>query len=118
MLQWGLQTPQGSSRQRPSFSVPRLRRGVHRPAAAALCSGVGMGWWAWLLSRGCGGRAFARVIAGGSKFPRAAARPAGCSALNLAGLLISFPIHRRMALLCVDPLPRSHSARLLVHLYW
>ena len=33
------QAPQGSGRQRPSFSVPRLRRGVHRPAAAALRSG-------------------------------------------------------------------------------
>jgi len=30
-------------RQRPSFSVPRLRRGVHRPAAAALRSGAGVG---------------------------------------------------------------------------
>jgi hypothetical protein len=29
--------------QRPSFSVPRLRRGVHRPAAAALRSGAGVG---------------------------------------------------------------------------
>jgi len=36
------QTPQGSGRQRPSFSVPRLRRGVHRPAAAALRSGAGV----------------------------------------------------------------------------
>ena len=35
-------TPQASGRQRPSFSVPRLRRGVHRPAAA-LRSGAGMG---------------------------------------------------------------------------
>ena len=30
-------------RRRPSFSVPRLRRGVHRPAAAALRSGAGAG---------------------------------------------------------------------------
>ncbi|MEY4354554.1 MAG: hypothetical protein RLZZ609_2795 [Cyanobacteriota bacterium] len=37
------QAPQGSGRQRPSFSVPRLRRGVHRPAAAALRSGAGVG---------------------------------------------------------------------------
>ena len=29
-----------SGRRRPSFSVPRLRRGVHRPAAAALRSGA------------------------------------------------------------------------------
>ena len=36
------QTPQGSGRQRPSFSVPRLRRDVHRPAAAALRSGAGV----------------------------------------------------------------------------
>jgi len=35
------QTLQGSGRQRPSFSTPRLRRGVHRPAAAALRSGAG-----------------------------------------------------------------------------
>jgi hypothetical protein len=39
-----LQTPQGSGRQRLSFSVSRLRRGMHRPAAAALrlgaCYGV------------------------------------------------------------------------------
>jgi hypothetical protein len=34
--------PQGSGGQRPSFSVPRLRRGVHRPAAAALRSGAGV----------------------------------------------------------------------------
>jgi hypothetical protein len=32
----------------------------------------------------------------GPKFPRAAARPAGHSALNLAVLLISFPIHQRI----------------------
>jgi hypothetical protein len=83
------QPPQGSSRQRP-------------------------------LSRGCGGRAFARVDGEeeGPTFPRVAARPAGCSALHLAGLLISFPIHQRMALLCVDPLSRSHSAGFLVRLYW
>ncbi len=37
------QAPQNSGRQRPSFSVPRLRRGVHRPAAAALRSGAGVG---------------------------------------------------------------------------
>ena len=30
-------------RQRPSFNVPRLRRGVYRPAAAALRSGAGVG---------------------------------------------------------------------------
>jgi len=33
-------------RQRPSLSVPRLRRGVHRPAAAALRSGADVGWLA------------------------------------------------------------------------
>ncbi|QNI70941.1 hypothetical protein CyaNS01_01810 [Cyanobium sp. NS01] len=38
--------------------------------------------------------------------------------LNLAGLLFSFPIHQRMPLLCVDPLPCSRSARFSVHLYW
>jgi hypothetical protein len=32
-----------SVRRRPSFSVPRLRRGVHRPAAAALRSGADVG---------------------------------------------------------------------------
>jgi hypothetical protein len=69
-------------------------------AAAALRSEAGVGWRAGLLSRGCGGRAFARVDGEveGPRFPRAAARPAGDSALNLAGLLISFPIHHRMAL--------------------
>jgi len=30
-------------RRRLAFSVPRLRRGVHRPAAAALRSGAGAG---------------------------------------------------------------------------
>ena len=111
---------QGSGRQRPSFSVPRLRRGVHRPAAAALRSGAGVGRWAGLLSRGCGGWAFARVDGEGEgpKFPRAAARSAGHSVLNLAGLLISFKIHLRMALLSVDPLHYSASARPKVHLYW
>ena len=42
------QTPQGSGRQQPSFSVPRLHRGVHRPAAAALrtlARGHGLGGW-------------------------------------------------------------------------
>jgi hypothetical protein len=34
------QAPLGYGRQRPSFNVPRLCRGVHRPAAAALCSGA------------------------------------------------------------------------------
>ncbi len=38
-----LQTPQGSGRQRSSFSVPRLRRGVQRPTAAALRFGAGGG---------------------------------------------------------------------------
>ena len=52
------------------------------------------------------------------RFPRAAARPTGHSGLNLAGLLITFLIRRRMALLCVDPLPRSRFARYLVRLYW
>lgn len=36
-----LQTPQGSGRQRSSFSVPRLRRGLQRPTAAALRSRAG-----------------------------------------------------------------------------
>ena len=34
------QAPLGYGRQRPSFTVPRLCRGVHRPAAAALRSGA------------------------------------------------------------------------------
>jgi len=70
-----------------------------------------LGWWAWLLSRGCGGRAFARADgeAVGPKFSRAAARSAGHSVLNLAGLLISFPNHQCMALLCPDPLHCRHS---------
>jgi hypothetical protein len=40
-----LRTPQGSGRRRPSFNVPRLRRGVYRPAAAALRSRAGDGRW-------------------------------------------------------------------------
>jgi len=49
------------------------------------------GWQARPLPRGCGGRAFARVDREGEgpKFPRAAARPAGYSGLNLGGLLIN-----------------------------
>jgi hypothetical protein len=58
------------------------------------------------------------VLGGGPRFPRAAARPVGHSVLNLAGLLISFPIHQRMPLLCVDPLPCSRSACCSVRLYW
>ena len=41
-------TTNRSGRQRPSFSVPRLHRGVHRPAAAALralARGQGLGGW-------------------------------------------------------------------------
>jgi hypothetical protein len=50
------------------------------------------GWRAWLPSRGCGGRGFARVYEEeeGPKFPRAAARPAGLSVLNLVALLVGF----------------------------
>ena len=78
------------------------------------------GWRAWLPSRGCGGRGFARVYEEeeGPKFPRAAARPAGLSVLNLVALLVGFRLHQRIALHCVDPLPRSHSAGRLVRLYW
>jgi hypothetical protein len=112
------QAPQGSGRQGPSFSVPRLRRGVHRPAAAALRSGAGVGVVGVAALPRLRWPGLAHVIEGGSKFPRAAARPAGYSALHLAGLLISFPIHQRMALLCVDPLPCSHSAGCSVRLYW
>ena len=36
-------------------------RGVLRSDAAALRSGVGVGWRAWLPSCGCGGWAFARI---------------------------------------------------------
>ena len=42
------QAPLGYGRQRPSFTVPRLRRDVHRPAAAALralAQGHGLGGW-------------------------------------------------------------------------
>ena len=74
------------------------------------------GWRAWLLSRGCGGRAFARVIEESIKCPRAAARPAGHSVVNLVVLLISFQCHRLISLLGVNPLRRSHSDRVLVHL--
>ena len=45
---WFLCLPSGSDRRRPSFSVPRLCRGVHRPAAAALrtlARGYGVGGW-------------------------------------------------------------------------
>ena len=82
-------------------------------------SGPVVRWWAKLLSRGCGGRARMRVNRGevSLKFPRPAARPAGYSGLNLVGLLISFSIHQRMPLLCVDPLRCSRFGRLKVHLY-
>ena len=68
-----------SGRRRPSFSVPRLRRGVHRPAAAALRSGPVMGGRAGWLSRGCGGAAHpaGRCLircANSHRLPRAAAR--------------------------------------------
>ena len=114
------QAPQGSGRRRPSFSLPRLGRGVHRPAAAALRSGAGEGVQAWLSSRGCGSRAFARVDEEeeGPKLPRAAARPAGHTGLNLAVLLISFQGHQRMALLWADPLPRNDLTPCSVRLYW
>jgi len=52
------QPPQGSGRQRPSFSVPRLRRGVHRPAATALRAGPGV------VGGGLLGRAPAAAVAG------------------------------------------------------
>jgi hypothetical protein len=79
-----------------------------------------LGWQAGLSSRGCGGAALTRIDWAEVKpsFPRAAARPAGHSVPNLACLLISFPIHQRIALLCVDPLPRSRSAHGSVRLYW
>ena len=76
-------------------------------------------WRAKLLSRGCGGRARVPVDRGevSPKFPRAAARPAEYSGLNLVGLLISFSIHQRMPLFCVDPLRCSGFDRPKVHLY-
>jgi hypothetical protein len=76
------------------------------------------GWRAWLLSRGCGGLAFARVDGNGEsiKCPRAAARPAGHSGVNLVVLLISFQCRRLISLLGVNPLRCSHSDRFLVHL--
>ncbi len=55
---------------------------------------------------------------GGSWFPRAAARPAGQTALNLVSLLISFQVCRCMALLCADPLPRNRLACSTVRLCW
>ncbi|NBY59177.1 MAG: hypothetical protein EBQ52_03240 [Synechococcaceae bacterium LLD_019] len=67
---WALRAPQGSGRPRPSFSVPRLCRGVHRPAAAALRSEAGgvvvgivalprLRWpGSWLPVFGCGDAPF------------------------------------------------------------
>ena len=65
------------------------------------------------------GRARVPVVRGevSPKFPRAAARLAGYSGPNLVGLLISFSIHQRMPLFCVDPLRCSGFDRLKVHLY-
>jgi len=38
--------------------------------------------------------------------------------MYLQGLFIFLQARQRMALLCVDPLPRSRSARRSVRLYW
>jgi hypothetical protein len=113
-----LQTPQGSGRRRPTFSVPRLRRGVHRPAAAALRSGAGVGWWAWLLSRGCGGSAFARLKDGGdgSQFPRAAGWSFSAESGGLAYQLSSPPVHGHALCrsIALQRLCRLYSAFVLV----
>ena len=114
------QAPKGSGRWQPSFSVPRLRRGVHRPAAAALRSGAGVGvvgmaalpWLRWPGSCPVHG---AGVL---PRLPRAAARLAGPPGLNLLRLFICLQARQRMARLCIDPLPRSGSAGLAVRLYW
>ena len=87
------QTPQGSSRQRPSFSVPRLCRGVHRPAAAALrtlARGHVLGGWPGLWPAA----AVARLLLAGSwpgfgpVWPRAAARAFTPSGSYLPGVAI------------------------------
>ena len=71
--------PQGFGRRRPSFNVPRLCRGVHRPAAAALrtlARGYVLGGWPGLWPAA----AVARLLLAGSwpgyrpVSPRAAAR--------------------------------------------
>jgi hypothetical protein len=107
-------------RRRLSFSVPRRSRGVHRPAAAALRSGAGVGGRAQLLSRGCGGAA-AFDWEGPGVRPEVCARDcaAMCSFQAEHGPSIDhLPSHQRMVLLCVDPLLRRGSARFRVHLYW
>ncbi len=114
------QAPQGSGRQRPSFSLPRLRRGVHRPAAAAsapgpVCGVAGMAALPRLRWPGSCPVHGAGVM---PRFPRAAARPARHSGMYLQGLFICLQGRQRMALLCVDPLPRSGSAGPVVRLHW
>ena len=75
-----LEAQRGSGRRRPSFSVPRLCRGVHRPAAAALralARGHVLGGWPGLGPAA----AVARLLLAGRwpgchpVWPRAAARP-------------------------------------------
>ena len=107
-------------RRRQSFSVPRLRHGMHRPAAATRRSGAGAGvagraalprlrWQR--AGQPVGGRVCSRL-------PRATARPVDCSRPNLIIPLMKVQPCRRMALLSLDRLPCSRSAGLRVRLCW
>ena len=102
-----------SSRRRPSFSVPRLRRGEHRPAAAARRFGAGDGVAGRAaLPRLRWHRAGQPVGGGGgySRLLRAAARPVDYSGPNLIVPLVKAQASLRMAWLYLDPLPCSYSA--------
>jgi hypothetical protein len=99
--------------------VPRLRRGVHRPAAAALRSGSGVGvagrvalprlrWPGGCQPAGCWGgpQLSSRDCPGG-----------GLHGLNLAALVIKLLGQLGVAFLWADRLPHSGSSHLMVYLY-
>jgi len=107
-------------RRRPAFSVPRLRRGVHRPAAAALRSGAGVGVAGRAALPRLRWQRAAQPVGGRlcSRLPRAAARPVEYSRPDLIVPLMNVQACQRMALLRLDPLLCSRSAGTGVRLYW
>ena len=103
--------------QRATAAPWRASASRRRPPLRGRCEGGQAGE----LSRGCGvpGPRPQRWGWGeANRLPRAAARLAGHSGLNLQGLIISFQARLHMARPCLDPLPRSGSARPVVRLHW
>ena len=135
-LSRGQESPLGTGSNGVGINALLHRRapvGSGRPSACHGCAvacigqppppsapGPVWGRWAQLFSRGCGGAAaFSRDGPGGRPDVCARDCAAVCSFQAEHGPSVDYlPNRQRMALLCVDPLLRSGSARFRVLLYW